>query len=47
MIYLALAFAGGAMMLVSDAHKRAGEALMNAYDTHQEIAKQHDDDSRQ
>jgi len=41
------ALAGGAAMLVGKAHREAGRALMNAYDTHQEIAKQHDDDSRQ
>jgi hypothetical protein len=41
------ALAGGAAMLVGKAHKNAGEALMNAYDKHQEIAKQHDDERRQ
>jgi len=41
------ALAGGAAMLVGKAHKNAGEALMNAYDKHQEIAKRHDDERRQ
>jgi len=41
------ALAGGAAMLVGNAHKNAGEALMKAYDTHQRIAKQHDDERRQ
>ena len=41
------ALAGGAAMLVGKAHKNAGEALMNAYDKHQEIAKQHDDERHQ
>ena len=41
------ALAGGAAMLVGKAHKNAGEALMNAYDKHQEIAKQLDGERRQ
>ena len=41
------ALLGGAAMLVGKAHKDAGEALMNAYDTHQKIANQHDDERRQ
>ena len=43
----AAAIAGGAMMMFSKAHSDAGKALKNAYDTHQKIANQHDDESRQ
>lgn len=40
------AIAGGAMMLGSRAHHKAGKALLNAYEIHQKIANQHDTEKK-